>query len=134
MTSTVTVSSTVTTSIATAGAIPSKAELARASLRTRSQNDVAASLRGLYGAQIPGELTLEPQWWISGLSISVLGTLAADPSPRGVFSALDLFAQRAFPHFMHGQLQRDRGHANHQQKHKHQFNEDATSQRAASNR
>jgi len=39
--------------------------------------DVAASLRGLYGAQIPGELTLEPQWWISGLAISVLGALAA---------------------------------------------------------
>src|SRR6185437_7152418 len=39
--------------------------------------DVAASLRGLYGAQIPGELTLEPQWWIAGLAISVLGALAA---------------------------------------------------------
>jgi hypothetical protein len=34
----------------------------------------------------------------------------------------------------HGQLQRDRGYANHQQKHKHQFNEDATSQRATSKR
>jgi putative ABC transport system permease protein len=34
-------------------------------------------LRGLYGAQIPGELTLEPQWWIAGLAISVLGALAA---------------------------------------------------------
>ena len=39
--------------------------------------DVAASLRGLYGAQIPGELTLQPQWWIAGLAISVLGALAA---------------------------------------------------------
>ena len=29
--------------------------------------DVAASLRGLYGAQIPGELTLKPEWWIAGL-------------------------------------------------------------------
>jgi putative ABC transport system permease protein len=39
--------------------------------------DVAASLRGLYGAQLPGQLTLKREWWISGLGISVLGALAA---------------------------------------------------------
>src|SRR4051794_19089949 len=39
--------------------------------------DVAASLRGLYGAQIPGQLTLKPVWWAAGLAISVLGALAA---------------------------------------------------------
>jgi len=39
--------------------------------------DVAASLRGLYGAQIPGQLTLKPAWWAAGLAISVLGALAA---------------------------------------------------------
>jgi putative ABC transport system permease protein len=39
--------------------------------------DVAASLRGLYGAQIPGQLTLKPEWWIAGLAISVFGALAA---------------------------------------------------------
>src|SRR3954447_22895261 len=39
--------------------------------------DVAASLRGLYGAQIPGQMTLKPQWWSAGLAISVLGALAA---------------------------------------------------------
>jgi putative ABC transport system permease protein len=39
--------------------------------------DVAASLRGLYGAQIPGQLTLKPEWWVAGLMISVLGALAA---------------------------------------------------------
>jgi putative ABC transport system permease protein len=39
--------------------------------------DVAASLRGLYGAQIPGQLTLKPAWWAAGLTISVLGALAA---------------------------------------------------------
>jgi putative ABC transport system permease protein len=39
--------------------------------------DVAASLRGLYSAQIPGQLTLEPQWWFAGIAISVLGALAA---------------------------------------------------------
>lgn len=39
--------------------------------------DVAASLRGLYGAQIPGQLTLKTEWWIAGLAISVLGALLA---------------------------------------------------------
>ncbi|QWG23872.1 FtsX-like permease family protein [Bradyrhizobium sediminis] len=39
--------------------------------------DVAASLRGLYGAQIPGQLTLKSEWWVAGLAISVLGALAA---------------------------------------------------------
>jgi putative ABC transport system permease protein len=39
--------------------------------------DVAASLRGLYGAQIPGQLTLRPQWWFAGIAISVFGALAA---------------------------------------------------------
>jgi putative ABC transport system permease protein len=39
--------------------------------------DVAASLRGLYGAQIPGQLTLKPEWWIAGIIISIVGALAA---------------------------------------------------------
>ena len=39
--------------------------------------DVAASLRGLYGAQISGQLTLRSEWWIAGLAISVTGALAA---------------------------------------------------------
>jgi len=39
--------------------------------------DVAASLRGLYGAQIPGQLSLRPQWWVAGLVISVMGALLA---------------------------------------------------------
>jgi hypothetical protein len=34
-------------------------------------------LRGLYGAQIPGQLTLKREWWIAGIAISVLGALAA---------------------------------------------------------
>lgn len=36
--------------------------------------DVAATLRGLYGAQISGTLQLRPDWWLSGLLISLLGT------------------------------------------------------------
>jgi putative ABC transport system permease protein len=39
--------------------------------------DVAASLRGLYGAQIPGQLTLKPAWWLAGIAISVSGALIA---------------------------------------------------------
>ncbi len=39
--------------------------------------DVAASLRGLYGTQIPGQLTLKREWWIAGITISVIGALLA---------------------------------------------------------
>ncbi|TPQ40059.1 ABC transporter permease [Bradyrhizobium guangdongense] len=39
--------------------------------------DVAASLRGLYGAQIPGQLTLRGEWWLAGIGISILGALIA---------------------------------------------------------
>lgn len=39
--------------------------------------DVAATLRGLYGAPVPGSLTLNPLWWLGGLGISLLGALAA---------------------------------------------------------
>jgi len=39
--------------------------------------DVAATLKGLYGAQVSGTLQLRPAWWLSGLAISVLGTAIA---------------------------------------------------------
>ncbi len=39
--------------------------------------DVAATLRGLYGATVEGTLTLSPVWWLSGLAISVAGTALA---------------------------------------------------------
>jgi len=39
--------------------------------------NVAATLRGLYGAPIAGQLTLAPSWWIAGLVISVAGALVA---------------------------------------------------------
>ena len=35
--------------------------------------DVAATLRGLYGADISGTLQLRTQWWLSGLLIAMLG-------------------------------------------------------------
>ncbi|MEM7720629.1 MAG: ABC transporter permease, partial [Pseudomonadota bacterium] len=39
--------------------------------------DVAATLRGLYGATLEGTLTLSPTWWLSGLAIAVAGTALA---------------------------------------------------------
>ncbi len=38
---------------------------------------VAATLRGLYGAAVTGELGLDPSWWAAGFGISIFGALAA---------------------------------------------------------
>jgi putative ABC transport system permease protein len=51
--------------------------------------DVAATLKGLYGAQVSGTLQLRPSWWLSGLAISVLGT--------GVAAAAALVAVARMP-------------------------------------
>ena len=39
--------------------------------------DVAATLRGLYGADVAGSIQLRPAWWASGYAIAVLGTAVA---------------------------------------------------------
>ena len=39
--------------------------------------DVAATVRGLYGADISGTLKFRAEWWLSGLLIALLGTAAA---------------------------------------------------------
>ena len=39
--------------------------------------DVAATLRGLYGAEVTGTLSLRPGWWLAGLGIAMAGTLLA---------------------------------------------------------
>jgi putative ABC transport system permease protein len=39
--------------------------------------DVAATLRGLYGADVPGALALRPAWVAAGLAIAAAGALAA---------------------------------------------------------
>ena len=39
--------------------------------------DVAASLRGIYGADVGRSLALEPGWWVSGLGMALAGALAA---------------------------------------------------------
>ena len=36
--------------------------------------DVAATLRGLYGADVAGSVQLRPVWWASGYAIAILGT------------------------------------------------------------
>ncbi len=38
---------------------------------------VAGTLRGLYGADVAGTLSIRPVWWVSGLGIAIAGTLAA---------------------------------------------------------
>lgn len=35
--------------------------------------DVSASLEGLYGAQVPGRLSLNAGWWIQGLAMTLVG-------------------------------------------------------------
>ena len=54
--------------------------------------DVAASLRGLYGAHIPGHLSLRPQWWIAGLLISIIGALLAAAQSLWKTSRLSVLA------------------------------------------
>ena len=42
--------------------------------------DVAATLRGVYGATVEGTLTLSPLWWLTGLAIAIAGTAIAAAS------------------------------------------------------
>ncbi|OZI61099.1 ABC transporter permease [Bordetella genomosp. 11] len=39
--------------------------------------DMAASLRGLYGAEVAGHLSLPAWWWVAGIGMTLLGVLAA---------------------------------------------------------
>lgn len=39
--------------------------------------DVAATLRGLYGADVSGELGIRAEWWLSGFAIALIGALTA---------------------------------------------------------
>ena len=50
--------------------------------------NVAASLDGLYGAQVSGRLALDATWWLSGLGIALLGALVA--ATGGLFKAFHL--------------------------------------------
>jgi putative ABC transport system permease protein len=59
--------------------------------------DVAASLRGLYGAEVSGQLSLSPAWWVAGVAISVAGALLAAGASLWKAHRLPLFAP-AQPH------------------------------------
>lgn len=54
--------------------------------------DVAASLRGLYGADVSGQLTLRPVWWLSGLAIAVGGTAVASAGALWSLARMPLLA------------------------------------------
>jgi putative ABC transport system permease protein len=54
--------------------------------------DVAASLRGLYGAEVAGQLSLSPVWWLAGLALSLGGALAAGASSLWRAARLPLLA------------------------------------------
>ncbi len=50
--------------------------------------DVAATLRGLYGADVSGALSIRPEWWLSGFAIATLGALGA--TAQSIFKAARL--------------------------------------------
>jgi len=50
--------------------------------------DVAATLRGLYGATVSGALAVRPEWWVSGFAIAIIGALGA--TAQSIFRAANL--------------------------------------------
>ena len=54
--------------------------------------DVAASLRGLYGAEIAGQLSLSPLWWLAGVGLSLGGAFVAGASSLWRAARLPLLA------------------------------------------
>jgi putative ABC transport system permease protein len=55
--------------------------------------DVAATLRGLYGADVAGTLTLRASWWLSGLGIAMGGTALAATGALWGLARMPLLAQ-----------------------------------------
>lgn len=53
---------------------------------------VAATLRGLYGAEVAGTLQLRPSWWLSGLAIALGGTAMAGGAAFWRLARLPLLA------------------------------------------
>ncbi|WP_209503847.1 MULTISPECIES: FtsX-like permease family protein [unclassified Ruegeria] len=54
--------------------------------------DVAATLRGLYGAPVTGQLTLQLQWVLAGIAMAVFGTLLASGHALWRLSRMPLLA------------------------------------------
>jgi len=73
--------------------------------------DVAASLRGLYGAEVAGQLNLSPAWWLSGVGLSLLGALlaGADSLLRAARLPLLALANPQAWHQAHGRWLRRQG-------------------------
>ena len=54
--------------------------------------DVAATLRGLYGAPVEGALAFRPVWWAAGFAIAVAGTAAASAGALWKIARLPVLA------------------------------------------
>ena len=54
--------------------------------------DVAATLRGLYGASVAGTLQLRASWWASGLGVAFLGTALAAGAAFWALARMPLLA------------------------------------------
>ena len=54
--------------------------------------DVAATLRGLYGAEVPGSLSIRPSVWLLGLAIAVAGSMASASTRLWRIAAMPLLA------------------------------------------
>ncbi|MEP3333973.1 ABC transporter permease [Sedimentitalea sp.] len=70
--------------------------------------DVAASLRGLYGAPVAGTLTLRPAWIASGLAIAFLGALIAGGQGVWHLHRLPILAAPGLQSWLLGSASRDR--------------------------
>ncbi|MEO1601656.1 MAG: ABC transporter permease [Pseudomonadota bacterium] len=67
--------------------------------------DVAATLDGLYGADVPGSLTLRPEWWLAGMAMSLGGALIAAGHTLAKAWGMPVLAS-ARPEAWHGAQQR----------------------------
>ncbi len=54
--------------------------------------DVAATLRGLYGAPVSGQIALQPEWALAGLAMALAGTLLASGHALFRLSRMPLLA------------------------------------------
>ncbi len=54
--------------------------------------DVAATLRGLYGAQVSGVLVFRMEWWAGGIAIALLGTAIAGANSLWHIAQLPILA------------------------------------------
>jgi putative ABC transport system permease protein len=54
--------------------------------------DVAATLRGLYGAEVSGQLALRPGWLLSGLGMAMAGTAVAGAGSLRALARMPLLA------------------------------------------